>query len=212
MSHALIRRIQQKLPSRAIRWEFVNLVEADPMRRVKLRVTHTKLASLHPADLADILEHLSTEERQSIIDSLDEESAAEALSELDSRLRLQIVEKLDPEKAAGIIEEMQPDEAADLLAGLSPENSRKVLEEMPTEEARDVRELLKFDENSAGGMMTTEFVFVGESATREEVVAWIRDNDVDVERLDEIFLVDTDAKFSGVVSVGRLLLAAPSKL
>src|ERR1700683_623614 len=212
MSHALIRRIQQKLPSRAIRWEFVNLVEADPMRRVKLRVTHTNLASLHPADLADILERLSTEERHSIIDSLDEESAAEALSELDSRLRLQIVEKLDPEKAAGIIEEMQPDEAADLLAGLTPENSRKVLEEMPTEGARDVRELLKFDENSAGGMMTTEFVFVGESATREEVVAWIRDNDVDVERLDEIFLVDTDAKFSGVVSVGRLLLAAPDQV
>jgi magnesium transporter len=211
VSHSLIRRFQQKLPARMIRWEFVNLVEADPMRRVKLRVTHQRLAHLHPADLADILEQLSTEERHAIIDSLDEESAADTLSEIDSRLRLQIVEKLDPEKAAGIIEEMQPDEAADLLAELTPENSRKVLEEMPSEEARDVRELLKFDEKSAGGMMTTQFVFVGESATREEVLAWIRDNDVDVERLDEVFLVDTDAKFSGAVPVGRFLLAAPDQ-
>ncbi len=81
VSHSLIRRFQQKLPARMIRWEFVNLVEADPMRRVKLRVTHQRLAHLHPADLADILEQLSTEERSAIIDSLDEESAADTLSE-----------------------------------------------------------------------------------------------------------------------------------
>ena len=206
-SSSLIRRIQQKLPVRSIRWEFVNLVEADPMRRVKLRVTHQRLAHLHPADLADILEDLSTEERQSIVASLDEETASEALGELDARLRLQIVEKLAPDKAADIIEEMQPDQAADLLNELTPENSQKVLDEMVHEGARDVRELLKFDEASAGGMMTSKFVFVGESAIREEVLDWIRSNDVDVEQLDAIFLVNKDAKLAGVVSVGRLLLA-----
>ncbi len=206
-SPSLIRRIQGRLPVRSIRWEFVNLVEADPMRRVKLRVTHQRLARLHPADLADILEDLSTEERQSIVASLDEETAAEALGELDARLRLQIVEKLAPDKAADIIEEMQPDQAADLLNELTPENSQLVLDEMVHEGARDVRELLKFDEASAGGMMTTKFVFVGESAVREEVLNWIRSNDVDVEQLDAIFLVNKDAKLAGVVSVGRLLLA-----
>jgi magnesium transporter len=113
---SVIRRIQQKLPTRAIPWEFVNLVEADPMRRVKLRVSHQKLAHLHPADLADILEDLSTEERQSIITSLDEQTAADVLSELDERLRLQVVEKLDSDKVADIVHEMQPDQAADLLA------------------------------------------------------------------------------------------------
>ncbi len=206
-SAAFIRRLQGRLPSSVIRWEFVNLIEPDPMRRIKLRVSHQKLAHLHPADLADILEDLSSEERQSIIDSLDEESAAETLAELDSRLRQQIVEKLDPEKAADIIEEMQPDQAADLLATLPPETSKELLAEMPREEARDVQELLKFDENSAGGMMNTEFVFVGESASREEVIDWIRANDIDSEQLDAVFLVDSDARFSGVVAVGRLLLA-----
>ena len=207
VSPALIRRIQDKLPARMIRWEFVNLIEPDPLRRIKLRVSHQKLAHLHPADLADILEALSSEERQSIIDSLDETSAAETLAELDSRLRQQIVEKLDPEKAADIIEEMAPDQAADLLAGLSPETSKELLEEMPQHEASDVRALMKFEENSAGGMMNTQFMLVGETATREEVIDWIRSNESDLEQLDAVFLTDTDAKFSGIVPTGRLLLA-----
>jgi magnesium transporter len=206
-SPSVIRRIQGKLPTRTILWEFVNLIEPDPLRRIKLRVSHQKLANLHPADLADILEDLSTEERQSIIDSLDEETAAETLAELDHRLRGQIVEKLDPEKAADIIEEMQPDQAADLLADLPPETSRGLLAEMPQAGARDVRALLKFDENSAGGMMNTQFIFVSESASREEVIDWIRSNDVDTEQLDAVFLVDPEAKFSGLVVLGRLLLA-----
>jgi Mg/Co/Ni transporter MgtE len=162
---------------------------------------------LHPADLADILEALSSEERQSIIDSLDEQSAAETLAELDSRLRQQIVEKLDPERAADIIEEMAPDQAADLLAGLSPETSKGLLEEMPHHEASDVRALMKFDQNTAGGMMNTQFMLVGETATREEVIEWIRSNESDLEQLDAVFLTDLDAKFTGIVPTGRLLLA-----
>jgi len=205
---SLIRRIQEKLPTHMIRWEFVNLIEPDPLRRIKLRVSHQKLAHLHPADLADILEALSSEERQSIIDSLDEESAAETLAELDVRLRRQIVEKLDPEKAADIIEEMQPDQAADLLATLPADTSKEVLAEMPQHEASDVRKLMKFDENTAGGMMNTQFVLVGEAATREEVIEWIRHIEHDPEQLDAVFLNDTDAKFAGVVPMGRLLLAS----
>jgi magnesium transporter len=206
-SYALIRKIQGKLPTSTIPWEFVNLIEPDPLRRIKLRVSHQKLAHLHPADLADILEDLSSEERQSIIDSLDEESAAETLAELDARLRQQIVEKLDPEKAADIIEEMQPDQAADLLATLSPETSQELLEEMPQFEARDVRGLMQFGENTAGGMMNTHFIVVAESATREEVIEWIRSNDVDADQLDAVFLTDSSAKFAGIVPMGRLLLA-----
>lgn len=206
-SPALIRGLATKLPTRLIPWEFVNLIESDPLRRVKLRITHQKLERMHPADLADIMEELSPVERQSIIASLDEETAAEALGELDKRLTTQIVETLDPEKAADILEEMDPDQAADVLAGLTPESSRDVLREMPGEEAREVRELLKFDENSAGGMMNTDFIYVGETATREEVLAWIQEKDVNLEQLDTVFLINSDAKFSGAVAVGRLLLA-----
>src|SRR5580698_6301170 len=170
-SAGLISGLATKLPTRLIPWEFVNLIEADPLRRVKLRITHQKLERMHPADLADIMEELSPVERQSIIASLDEETAAEALAELDSRLTSQIVEKLAPDRAADIIEEMEPDKAADLLAGLPPQVSHDVIDELSGEDARQMTALLKFDEASAGGMMTTEFIFVGETATRAEAVA-----------------------------------------
>src|SRR6202795_577710 len=203
-SPGVIRGLATRLPTRVIPWEFVNLSESDPLRRVKLRITHQKLERMHPADLADIMEELSPVERQSIIASLDEETAAEALAELDKRLTTQIVETMDPEKAADILEEMDPDQAADVLAGLTPESSRDVLREMPGKEAHEVRELLKFDENSAGGMMNTDFIFVGDKAKREEVVAWINEMEVDLERLDTVFLIDKDAKLSGAVAIGRL--------
>jgi Mg/Co/Ni transporter MgtE len=181
------------------------------LRRVKLRITHQKLERMHPADLADIMEDLSPFERQSIIASLDEETAAEALAELDQRLTTQIVETLAPQKAADILEEMDPDQVADVIADMTPESSREVLSEMPGEEAREVRELLKFEENSAGGMMNTDFIYVGEAATRDEVVAWIREMDVDLERLDTVFLINGEAKYSGAVPLGRLLFAAPDE-
>ncbi|HKF25219.1 MAG TPA: CBS domain-containing protein, partial [Candidatus Acidoferrum sp.] len=195
------------LPPSSIRWEFVNLVEPDPLRRVKLRITHEKLEDLHPADLADIIEELSAAERQGIIASLDEETAAAVLAELDARLTSQIVEKLDPEKAADILEEMAPDAAADLLADLPKETSEELLEEMPGQEAQEVRELLEHDPSTAGGMMNTDFVFVGERATREDVLKWMRDQELNLDQLDTIVLLDKGAQFSGTVPVARLLLA-----
>src|SRR6202167_2479412 len=202
-----IRRIQQKLPRRTILWEFVNLIEPDPLRRVKLRMSSDKLAELHPADLADIMEEISPDERQAIIDSLDEETAAETIAELDKRLQTQAVEKLDPEKAADIIEEMNPDEAADLIASLAPETSKEVLHEMEHREAREVEGLMRFSENSAGGMMNTEIVVVGEDATRGEVVDYIRFHDITPDQIDNVVLINKDAALAGIVPVTRLLLA-----
>jgi len=204
----VVRKLQSKLPQSAIRWEFVNLVEPDPMRRVKLRISHEKLENLHPADLAEIMEHLSAAERQGIIAALDEETAAAVLAELDQRLTTQIVEKLDPEKAADILEEMAPDAAADLLADLSKETSEELLDEMPGREADEVRELLEFDPATAGGMMNTDFAYVGEASTREEVLEWMRGQELNLDQLDTIVLLDSAAQFSGTVSVARLLLAA----
>ena len=204
----VVRKLQSKLPQSGIRWEFVNLVEPDPLRRVKLRITHEKLEDLHPADLADIMEDLSAVERQGIIASLDEETAASVLAELDERLTTQIVQKLDPGKAADILEEMAPDAAADLLADLPKETSEELLDEMPGLEADEVRELLAFDPATAGGMMNPDFVFVGETSTREEVLEWMRNQELNLDQLDTIVLLDVKAQYSGAVPVARLLMAA----
>src|SRR6202041_1485519 len=101
VSPGMIRKLQSKLPQSAIRWEFVNLIESDPLRRVKLRITHEKLEDLHPADLGEMMEELSAAERQGIIASLDEETAAKVLAGLDGGLTTQIVGKSDPAKGAG---------------------------------------------------------------------------------------------------------------
>ena len=202
-----IRRIQTQLPQRVIRWEFVNLIESDPLRRVKLRMSSQKLAAMHPADLADIMEEISPAERQSIIDSLDEETAAETISELDKRLQTQVVEKLDPERAADIVEEMSPDAAADLIASLEPDTSKELLDEMEHREATEVKALMHFGENTAGGMMNTEVVVVGEDATRGEVLDYIRFHELSLDQLDNIVLINRDATLAGTVPIARLILA-----
>jgi len=202
-----IRRLEQKLPPRSIRWEFVNLIEPDPLRRVKLRMSSQKLTELHPADLAEIMEELSPAERQGIIDSLPEDTAAEAIAELDKRLQTQVVEKLDPEKAADILEEMNPDEAADLIASLPPDTAKEVVEEMEGQEKTEVEALMRYEENTAGGMMNTELVIVGEDATRGEVVDYIRFNEIVPDQLDNIVLINHYGALSGTVPIARLVIA-----
>jgi len=118
-----------------------------------------------------------------------------------------VVEKLDPEKAADILEEMSPDAAADLLAELEPEKSEEVIEEMDRREASEVEALMRFPENSAGGMMNTEIVVVGDDATRGEVVDFIRFNEIAPDQLDNVVLINRDSVLAGVVPVARLLLA-----
>lgn len=155
-----IRMITEALPNRTILWEFVNLIEPDPARRVKLRISYDRLADMHPADIADILEELSHNEQKAVIESLDEETAAQALSEIPTKMQADLLESIPPEKAADIVEEMPPDEAADVLNQLPPETSAEVLADMGKEEAKEVIELLGFGENTAGSMMTNEYVVV----------------------------------------------------
>ncbi|HWX36367.1 MAG TPA: CBS domain-containing protein [Steroidobacteraceae bacterium] len=202
-----IRRLEQRLPPRSIRWAFVNLIEPDPLRRVKLRMSSQKLTELHPADLAEIMEELSPAERQGIIDSLPEDTAAEAIAELDKRLQTQVVEKLDPEKAADILEEMNPDEAADLIASLPPDTAKEVVEEMEGQEKTEVEALMRYEENTAGGMMNTELVVVGEDATRGEVVDYIRFNEIVPDQLDNVVLINHYGALSGTVPIARLVIA-----
>lgn len=208
VSPAFIRRLQAQLPMRAIPWDFVDLIETDPMRRVKLKISHAKLAQLHPADIADIIEELAPAGREAVIEALDDETAAEALSELDPRLQVRIIEEMDKEKAADIIEEMDPDRAADVLAELPAETSTELLEEMPREEREDVQELLRFEPYTAGGLMTTEFLVVPESATVTEAMERIRASEFEIESLDAIFLVGEGERLAGTVALARLLLAA----
>jgi magnesium transporter len=202
-----IRTIVSVLPTRTIPWEFVNLIEPDPARRVKLRISYNRLEKLHPADLADILEELSRDEQRSVIESLDDEVAAEAVSEIPTRMQVALLNSLSAGKAADIVEEMAPDEAADVLQELPPETSAEVLANMETKEANDVRELLGFEENTAGGMMTTEFIVLSETATVEAVVESFKNFSGQIENIHSVFLIAANLVLTRVVPLGLLLVA-----
>jgi flagellar motility protein MotE (MotC chaperone)/sporulation protein YlmC with PRC-barrel domain len=205
-----IRLITSPFPTKTIPWEFVNLIEPNPARRVKLRISYDRLARLHPADIGDILEELSRDEQKAVIESLDDETAAQAISEIPTRMQAALLESISPEKAADIVEEMPPDEAADVLQEMPPETSAEVLADMEKDEAEDVRELLGFEEKTAGALMTNEFVFVGEAATVEGVVAALKSFEGPLESIHMIYLVDTEAVLTGAVPLARILLAESS--
>jgi CBS domain-containing protein/sporulation protein YlmC with PRC-barrel domain len=201
--HALLTRI----PPRIIPWEFVDLIETDPSRRVKLKIEHKLLSRLHPADIADIVEELAPADREAVFQTLDEEVAASALEEIDPKLQVSIVESLDSERAAEIVEEMNPDAAADLLADLSAETSEEILEEMAPEERKDVEELLEHPEHTAAGRMTTDFLFFSPHATVQDAIEALRDFSGGAETLNTLYLVNKEEQLIGAVPLSSLVLS-----
>jgi sporulation protein YlmC with PRC-barrel domain len=208
MPRATLEKISRKFKASAIPWHFVDVIEVDPARRVKLRIEYERLAEIHPSDLADILEDLAPAERDAVFTALDEEVAADALEEVEPRLQKALLEKLNEEKIADIVEEMDPGAAADLLAELSEEQSDAILEEMEPEERQEVSDLLEFDERSAAGCMTTDFVSLGMEATVAEAVEALRGFDGDPESVTEIYLLE-DEVLRGAVPLARLVVAQP---
>ena len=196
-----------KIPPRAIPWDFVDVIETDPARRVKLKISHEGLAKLHPADIADIVEELAPDERQAVFQTLDEETAAEALEEVDPRVQKAIVESLDSEKAADIVEEMDPDAAADLLADLPEDRTEQILVQMEPEAQQDVVELLEHKEETAAGRMTTDFLALPDHATVQNAIDSLREFEGGPEVVGTIYLVDTQGTLVGAVPLARIVLA-----
>ena len=209
MPRATLERISRRFKPSGIPWHFVDVIEVDPARRVKLRIEYERLAEIHPSELADILEDLAPAEREAVFTSLDEDVAADALEEAEPKLQKALLERLDDEKIADIVEEMDPGAAADLLAELPEAQSDAILEEMEPEERQEVEDLLEFDEDSAAGRMTTDFVHVGMEATVAEAVEALRAFDGDPESVTEIYLLDPQGLLHGVVPLARLLMAQP---
>ena len=206
LPHRWVRRVQEHIPPHSIRWEFCNILEPDPLRRLRLNISNRLLEDMHPADLADIVENLSPEDREAIFENIDSEVAAEALSEVDPDIQASILESLETEKAAEIVEEMSPDQAADVLGGLEEETSHEILAEMEHEPKAEVSELLEFEEDTAGGMMNTEYIALDRNATVASAIEALKGNEELAESLNTIFLIDPDERLVGTVPVARLFL------
>ncbi len=212
MPRRWIRKLQVRIPPHSIRWEFCNILEPDPQRRLRLNISNRLLEQMHPSDLAEIVEELSPDDREAIFENIDSEIAAETLSEIDPDIQASILESLEAEKAAEIVEEMSPDEAADVLAELEEATSLEILEEMDQEPKEEIEELLEFDEDTAGGLMNTEFVAVASTATVADAIAALKENEWLLESLNVLFLTDEHEKLRGAVPLARLFLAPGASL
>ena len=205
-----LRALLEKIPPRVIPWHFVDLLETDPARRVRLKIVYEGLSKMHPADIADIVEDLPRAEREAVFETIDEEVAAEALEELDPRVQVSIVESLDSDRAADIVEEMDPDAAADLLGDLSSVRSDAILEQMEPEERREVTQLLEFGEHTAAGRMTTEYIAVSETAVVDDAIEALKAFEGSREALATIYLTGDANRLTGAVPLVKIAISSPA--
>jgi CBS domain-containing protein len=203
------RGLHRDVPERYIDWEDVDPVERT-IASVKLRVPHKGLAELHPADLATIIDQLSRSDRVGVIAALDDEAAADAIGEMEPETQVDILEDLEPERAADILEEMDPDEAADLVADLSEDSREEILGLMEKDEAEEVQELMTYAEDTAGGIMTTEFVAVPASLTAAQTIDRLRELEPTAETIYYVYVTDPDGRLVGVLSLRDLIVAKPN--
>jgi len=179
---------------------------------MRLKVPSSKMADLHPADLAEILSDLSRQESTKILENLDIETLADALEEVEPEFQASLIEHMADDRVADVLEEMAPDEAADLLAELPQDRKHELLELMEDEEAEDVRKLLTYPEDTAGGIMNTEYFIVPSYFTASQVIDQLRKTAPEAETIYYIYVADQDEHLVGVFSLRQLVLAQPEAL
>jgi magnesium transporter len=206
----LARNTHLPMPERYIDWEDVDPVETS-IASIKLRVPHAGLAELHPSDLATIIDQLAPKDRVGVLASLNDEAAADVFEEMEPETQVEVIEDLDPARAADILEEMSPDDAADLVQDLSDETRQEILALMERDEAEELGELLAYPEDSAGGLMTTEFVAIPSALTCAQAIDRLRELEPDAETIYYVYIVDAEERIVGVLSLRDLIVSPPEK-
>jgi len=177
--------------------------------QVQLNVSHTKLAELRPADIADILEQLDADEAGAVLDRLAPAIAADTLNEVEAPLQSEILSELTPERASDLLEMLPPDDAADILAEMPQQEAERLLSLMPTSESQPIRDLLRYGPQTAGGIMTSEVLALSEELTVEETLAYLREHSDHLEMIYYLYIVDSERRLIGIVSLRELVVAQP---
>ena len=193
-----------------ISWEHVHAIE-QTSQQLRLGLERDKLSRLNPADLADILGELNAIDRAAVVSSLDEETAAAAMHEMEFDLQKSVLDSVESEKAADLLEEINPDDAADLVGDLPKERAAELLSLMEPEEASDVKALLKYPDDSAGGLMTTDYVTVPAGITIQEAIDHLRKVGEEAETIYYCYVVENGGRLVGVITLRDLIITAPTQ-
>ncbi len=197
-----------KYSTSLISWNYLQPLQPQ-LGKLALTVSRKQMSTLHPADIAEIISEVSQKDRRAIVESLDIETAAETIHELEPSVQADIITHMDEEQAADILEAMPPDEAADLVADLSEDKAHGILKRMEAEEAEDVQELLEHEEDTAGGLMTTEYLsFPPEMTVSESMVEYrLAAPDVESASAYVIYVLDAEERLLGEVHLKDLVLS-----
>jgi len=207
-SEDVYRVFGKTIPHNLIRWGYIQPLEPR-LTTISLIVPRQMISAMHPADIADIISKVPHEQGVALFKGLDPNVAAEALHELEVNIKRAIIESLDKAQAIDVVERMPPDEAADLISDLESDKAKELLESIEKDEAQDIQELLAHEEDTAGGLMTTQFIAYPAELTIQEAIERLRIDSPDVETVYYIYVVKDD-KLIGIASLRDLILSSPS--
>jgi magnesium transporter len=206
----LLSLFRINIPARFILWDDVQAVDISNLN-IKLSKSYGKLHTLHPSDLADILEDLGKKSSTSVFSALDEEKAADVLEELETHAQIHIVESLPVNKVADVFEKMPADEVADILDELEDDKAELLLKEMEAESSQEVRDLLEYDDDLVGSIMTTDYLAFSSKKTVEEVLNELRVRKPEAAELYNMFVTEKNDKLIGTFNLRDLVVAEPDK-
>jgi magnesium transporter len=196
-----------QIPEKMISWKYVQPLASNPQKKdLKLNVTLRKLHELHPSDLADILEELDQASRSRVFKSLDLSTAAETLQEVEPKYQLSLVLGASEELVSDILEEMEPDEATDLLAGLPGEKKNKLIQTMEKPSREKLEELLKFEEGTAGSIMTKDYIFIQKDKTISDASEMFKRATHPLDTISYLYVTDEGNHLLGVLTLRHLVL------
>jgi magnesium transporter len=203
--------VLDRVPRSLIAWDNVApLTDVNPSQ-VQLSVSGSRLSRLHPSDLAEIITDLSAQDAARVVKSLDDETAADAFEHLDSDTQKTLIDDIGTERAADIVSEMDSDDAADLLGELDEEQRAELLSQMDDKAyAGELSELVQYEPDTAGGLMTTDYVWIYPHRTTAATIAKLREIAPESEFIYYLYVTDPNRKLLGVLSVRKLLLALPT--
>jgi len=205
----LLQPLNASMPSKLLLWDEIETLDFS-QRGIRLSKDSSKLATLHPSDVADILEDLDVKSQLYMFASFDEETKLDVLEELEPEAQVAVLKQLTVQEAASILEQLPPDEAADILDELDEDHASQILHIMRPESSENIQTLLEYEEDAVGSLMTTDHLCFSELATAQQVIDELRATKPDADRVYYLYVVDEAQRLNGTVSLRDLIIAEPA--